>query len=167
MTATIDTNIDSYILLACIVVAVIVYQNIAAIRKAILKQQVRQQIMRLSEGHIALTPEKFFAIRNRTFESNKKYANLFNFSGIYILHNRTKNQYYVGQATKVISRVNNHFTGRGNGDVYADYKYGDKWTIRAISLEKSGCKTLNELEKRAIFAYDAYQNGYNKTIGNN
>ena len=74
--------------------------------------------------------------------------------------------YYVGQGKKVFQRVNNHFTGHGNGDVYADYKYGDDFTIKMIALETSGFKTLNELERNTIMTYNAYSRGYNKTKGN-
>ena len=35
----------------------------------------------------------------------------------------------MGQGKAVLDRVNHHFSGRGNGDVYADYKYGDFFTI--------------------------------------
>lgn len=89
-----------------------------------------------------------------------------NFPGVYILHNKTKNMYYVGQGKNVLDRVNCHFNGKGNGDVYADYKYGDIFTIRMIGLENSGYDTLNELERNTIMTYDAYRNGYNKTRGN-
>ena len=51
-------------------------------------------------------------------------------------------------------------------DIYADYKYGDEFTIRLIALKGSGFKTLNELERNAIAAYRAYDKGYNKTRGN-
>ena len=74
--------------------------------------------------------------------------------------------YYVGQAVRVPDRINNHFTGRGNGDVYADYKYGDIFTIQMISLINSGYSSLDKLEKNMIYAYNAYENGYNKTKGN-
>lgn len=63
-------------------------------------------------------------------------------------------------------RVNAHFTGRGNGDVYADYKYGDPFEISMIALENSGFCTLNELERNVIRRYNAFSNGYNKTRGN-
>ena len=56
--------------------------------------------------------------------------------------------------------------GLGNGDVYADYKYGDKFTIKTIKLENSGFRTLNELERNTIKTYSAYSRGYNKTRGN-
>lgn len=74
--------------------------------------------------------------------------------------------YYVGQGKKVFQRVNSHFTGHGNGDVYADYKYGDKFTIKMIALDNSGFTTLNKLERNTIATYNAYSKGYNKTRGN-
>ena len=51
------------------------------------------------------------------------------FPGVYILHNLDKDMYYVGQGKRVMQRVGNHFAGHGNGDVYADYKYGDRFSI--------------------------------------
>lgn len=94
------------------------------------------------------------------------YSLTLNFAGVYILFNSTKNMYYVGQGKEVLNRVNAHFTGKGNGDVYADYKYGDKFTIKIISLEKSGYLSLNELERHTIMTYDSFASGYNKTRGN-
>ena len=48
----------------------------------------------------------------------------------------------------------------------SDYKYGDEFTIKMISLRDSGYNTLNALERDAIETYGAYANGYNKTRGN-
>ena len=113
--------------------------------------------------------EEFFEIRN----AKKKrrgcpyYSLSKSVEGVYVVFNKTKNKYYVGQGIDLFNRVNSHFTGKGNGDVYADYKYGDKFTIKMIPLKKSGYKTLNALEKDAIFTYGAYATGYNKTRGNN
>lgn len=88
------------------------------------------------------------------------------FVGCYILHNKTKDKYYVGQAKQVVSRVKAHLAGRGNGDVYADYKYGDDFEVRTISLVLSGYPSLNRLERDLIRRYDAYTKGYNRTRGN-
>ena len=74
--------------------------------------------------------------------------------------------YYVGQAASVLWRINQHLTGHGNGDVYADYKYGDRFVITSIRLRGSGFASLNELERHAIAAYKADSDGYNKTRGN-
>ena len=90
--------------------------------------------------------------------------------GIYALHNKKqKNKTYVGQGENVIDRLRQHLTGSGNGDVYADYKYNNPFTVRMISLAESGFNTLDELEKVWIKKYNAYEKdgGYNKTRGNN
>lgn len=104
-----------------------------------------------------ITPEEFFIRRKE---------NPFNVPGVYILFNQTKGKYYVGQATKLSSRINQHFTGHGNGDVYADYKYGDQFLIHWILLAGSGFTDLNALEKHNIAKYNAHDAGYNKTSGN-
>ena len=48
------------------------------------------------------------------------------FAGVYVLLNKTKGINYVGQSRDVYGRVKQHTTGYGNGNVYADMKYGAK-----------------------------------------
>lgn len=110
------------------------------------------------------TVPEFFQVRNKLKCAQMLHSKL-NFAGVYILYNETKDKYYVGQAQKIFNRVNQHFTGKGNGDVYADYKYGDKFTIRFIKLSESGFRSLDDLERNAILKYDAYKKGYNKNRG--
>lgn len=86
--------------------------------------------------------------------------------GIYIIYNHSKNKPYVGQAKKLFFRVNQHFTGHGNGDIYADYKYGDVFSIKLIPLSRSGYDDLDLLERTYIEYYNASSIGYNKTVGN-
>ncbi|HDR4448752.1 TPA: GIY-YIG nuclease family protein [Bacillus cereus] len=132
------------------------------------QKKIREQIFELANNTLELAPEEFLKMRNKSFGGKGRalYSNNYNFAGVYILHNKSKDLYYVGQGKQVLNRVNNHFTGKGNGDVYADYKYGDYWTIKMIALENSGFNTLNELERYAIETYDSYKKGYNKTRGN-
>ena len=105
-----------------------------------------------------MSPEQFFKLR-KTINGDMV--------GVYILYNCNKKMYYVGQGIRIFFRVNQHFTGHGNGDVYADYKRGkDTFTIKLISLVNSGYYDLDKLEKDMIAKYDAYNNGYNKTAGN-
>ena len=133
------------------------------------RSKAKENRKRLKYGTIELTPEEFLQLRKDGLPKNGKtrYNALSeNFAGVYVLYNQTKNMYYVGQGQRVLSRVNAHFTGKGNGDVYADYKYGDLFTITLFALEESGFSSLNELEREAISAYGAYANGYNKTRGN-
>lgn len=129
---------------------------------------VKNKIRKLANNVLEVTPKEFFKIRNSSNGGRGRghISTKHDFAGVYILYNQTKKMYYIGQGKKLFQRVNSHFTGHGNGDVYADYKYGDKFTIKMIALEGSGFSTLNELERNAIRAYNAYSKGYNKTRGN-
>lgn len=105
------------------------------------------------------TPEEFLDIRSKNMHENDP--------GIYIIHNKTKNIYYVGQGDRVIHHAKSHFTGGngGNADVYADYKYHDAFTVKIVALLDSGYDTLDEFERAGIRFYNAYTEGYNKTSG--
>lgn len=104
-----------------------------------------------------MSPTAFFAFKASTNGDSV---------GVYIIFNQTKNMYYVGQAKRLCFRVNQHFTGHGNGDVYADYKYGDQFLIKLITLRESGYDDLDKLERDMIMQYHANIDGYNKTAGN-
>ncbi|QNN60728.1 GIY-YIG nuclease family protein [Erysipelothrix inopinata] len=98
---------------------------------------------------------------------NKQHiSSSYSITGVYVLFNETKNLVYVGQGKNVLSRVNSHFTGSGNGDVYADYKYGDEFKIKLVSLVSSGYASLNDLERAMINTYNSYERGYNRNRGN-
>lgn len=127
---------------------------------------VRGKINNLFDDATELTPNEFVALRRKLLSRRKNNSSGNTIAGVYVLYNKTKNMYYVGQSVDIIQRINNHFTGHGNGDVYADYKYGDKFTIKMIKFENSGFKTLNELERKTIYTYNAFSKGYNKTRGN-
>lgn len=86
--------------------------------------------------------------------------------GTYVLYNQQDNKYYVGQATSLKRRLHQHFTGKGNGDVYMDYRLGKPFTIYIFPLGDSQFKTLNEQERHYIAKYRAFETGYNKTHGN-
>ena len=90
----------------------------------------------------------------------------YDFEGVYILHNISKDMYYVGQSINVVDRVRNHLKGKGNGDVYADFKYGDKFEVILIAIEDTEYEYLNDLERHCIAAYHAFEKGYNKNRGN-
>ncbi len=130
--------------------------------------RIKNKIFKLMDSALEVTPREFFNIRNASLGGRGKnhISTNYDFAGVYILFNLTKNMYYVGQGKKAFQRVNSHFTGHGNRDVYADYKYGDDFRIKMISLENSGFNSLNELERNTIMTYNAYSKGYNKTRGN-
>lgn len=107
-------------ILLAVIIAIVIICGIKITRYAIISVKIRK----LADNTMSVTPEQFFKIRNSSNggRGNKHISTSKDFSGVYILYNHTKKKYYVGQAKKVFQRVNNHFTGHGNGDVYADYK---------------------------------------------
>ena len=147
-------------------VSLTVYAIISSIYRKIKtakeKERIQSKIHELVNNTLEMSPDEFFDMRQESlrYGINKLYE------GVYILFNKTKNMYYVGQSKNCINRVNNHFTGKGNGDVYADFKYGDEFTIKMIALALSGYESLNALERHTIATYDAFASGYNKTRGN-
>lgn len=68
---------------------------------------------------------------------------------------------YVGQSVNVYKRVHNHFNGKGNGDIYADAKYGKYIYVKIIPCEAG---EMNQMEKELISFYNA-TDSYNKTSG--
>ncbi len=130
------------------------------------QKKIKQKVKKLSRTRAELSPEEFMRLRAQTFGNGAARHDKLNFEGVYVLFNVTKSMYYVGQGKKVLDRVNMHFTGKGNGDVYADYKYGDEFTIKIIGLKHSGYRSLNALERDTISTFEAYAKGYNKTKGN-
>lgn len=85
---------------------------------------------------------------------------------VYLIKNVDKNMFYVGQSIHPHDRVFAHFVGRGNGDVYADFKYGDHFTVRFYAFNPYQFQDLNELERHIIRIYEADVNGYNRQAGN-
>lgn len=118
---------------------------------------IEENFTRFVMSSNSISPDVFFDIKSQQKGD---------IVGVYILHNKTKDMYYVGQAKRIFFRLNQHFTGHGNGDVYADYKYGDDFAIKIIKLSESGYSDLDKLEKDLIDKYDAYNSGYNRTSGN-
>lgn len=108
-----------------------------------------------------LNKEKYIAISEFLTKDKNNV-----FPGIYLIYNETKEMYYVGQGKKVIERAQMHFKGKGNGDIYADYKHGDIFKIKIINMFETKYNSLNKLEKDTIKVYDSYYSGYNKTRGN-
>ena len=124
------------------------------------KHRVDNILYTIQDRSIEISTYEFFELKKTKLVDVKKVK------GVYILHNYQNGKYYVGQSKSVFDRVNNHFTGKGNGDIYVDYKKGDRFTIKMIPLSGSGFYDLDSLERHFIEYYHAYDRGYNKTRGN-
>lgn len=124
----------------------------------------------LSQSNI-VDANEFLKLRNIRDPQNRRQFLITSLDspGVYILHNLTNNKYYVGQSVTVAKRAYAHLSGKGNGDVYADFKYNHNFTVQFVLLENApqNIRTLNQLEKHMITRFDAFRRGYNRTRGNN
>jgi hypothetical protein len=77
--------------------------------------KIRDKIHGLANNTIELTPEEFMKMRSSPF-----FVKEYDFTGVYIIFNESQNMHYIGKSTNVFIRINSHFTGKGNGDIYAD-----------------------------------------------
>ena len=90
-----------------------------------------------------MSPEELLEIRAEVL---KRDSGLHDFTGIYVLENKTVDKFYVGQSISLFKRCGAHFTGEGNKDIYEDYSNGEIWTVRLIALADSGFKSINALD---------------------
>ncbi|MDE7088223.1 MAG: GIY-YIG nuclease family protein [Malacoplasma sp.] len=129
--------------------------------KAVKKAQFNEELKNTFDNSETLTTQEFFKLREKAIKmgGQSKYDR----SGVYVIFNKNSKMYYVGQSINLIKRVNNHFTGKGNGDVYADYKYGAEFEITLIPCSH---QDLNKVERHYIEIFNAYGKGYNKNKGN-
>ena len=152
--ASCTSSLGKYALIALGIFVLVFIGCMIAGKQNETKKRERQEKIASS----SFTPQQFFAYR--------KSGIMPNVPGVYIIRNITNGKNYVGQAQNVSDRINQHFTGRGNGDVYADYKYGQEFLVSIVPFANSGYYSLNDLERAMIELYDAYELGYNRTRGN-
>lgn len=151
----------------------------------------RRQLEAERNANIRTTRKKLDALRHEgrmytpeellEHKATQDKSSLANCAGIYIIHNRSKDMYYVGQAKKLVDRASRHFTSNPANnqerkrmnelmslpEVYLDYRSKDRFSISLLPLENSPFSTLNEFEDHAIRAYDAVAPaGYNRISGN-
>ncbi len=129
------------------------------------KKIVRKELDVLRDKMKKFTPQELLDFKNKNVRDRSAIEK---FAGIYIIHNRVNNMYYVGQSDNVFDRAYNHFvqSPTGNPEIYNDYSLGDTFSISLIPLENTSFSSLNELEDNAIGAYDSFPKGYNRMPGN-
>lgn len=91
----------------------------------------------------------------------------FEAKGIYIIWNKTKDKYYVGQSKDVYKRLfTQHFNNNDVKNIIfaKDWYADDIFFFKIIELETKD--ELDSMEKEYIEKYDSFKNGYNATGGN-
>jgi hypothetical protein len=129
------------------------------------KEIVRKKLDVLREKIKKFTPQELLELKNKNVRESRGIED---FAGIYIIHNRVLDMYYVGQSDSVFDRLYKHFLQEptGNPEIYKDYSLGDTFGISLIPLENTSFSSLNELEDNAIRAYNSFPKGYNRMPGN-
>jgi len=98
--------------------------------------------------------------------SNFAFSYLNDKKGVYIIWNKTKDKYYVGQSKNLGKRLNQHFS---NGEVRNVIFARDWYSNDCFFYKYIICQTKDELdtlEKQKIEEYNAFDGGYNGTGGN-
>lgn len=108
---------------------------------------LRQSLLE-DDPQITASAEEFMSQRKALIQQGEV-------TGVFIVHNVTKDLYYVGQSAKAIDRTALQFLCRGNCDVYADFRYGDSFDVRIVSLSGSCFESLTELKHSVIRALEA------------
>lgn len=107
------------------------------------------EIHALVKGTMMMTSEEF----KHVWENGKRES----VTGVYILHNMSKNSHFIGQSNKALHAVYDHFTGRGDTTVYRDYKNGDVWTVRIVRLVDSPYDNLDDLEDYVVNLFGGHK----------
>ena len=128
------------------------------------KGTIREKLDILRGEMPKYSPQDLRELRNNDISEIQGINNLV---GIYIIYNRDRGIYYVGQAKNMVKRAHQHFMlNSGNPDIYEHYCSGEKFIISLIPLENTTFSSLNDLEDYAMRAYDSFSNGYNRMPGN-
>lgn len=111
---------------------------------------------------------------DKTFRDLKMFSGLKyeKIIGVYVIHNKENDKYYVGQSKDVMKRIRQHFNGTTPKNVIfaEDYFMSPKENRDNIfEFKIIKCETKDELdylEKKLIYEYNSWNNGYNGTSGN-
>ena len=136
-------------------------------QKKVLK--IKETLERLTIGNEEIDIEEFLEMYDtRIYNFDNKRNNIkimkeHDFSGVYIIHNCTKNIFHVGKSEKVCRKINRQFEGYENQTLYYDYKNGDIFRVRIIKLENSNYDDISKLEKDTKEKYGEYIHKSNNT----
>lgn len=134
------------------------------------QQRKRQADLRQSVLGSELIPASAFLSNWKTTKSGNRVTGGYKTldqSGCYVIvtspspNGVAYENVYVGQSLHVCSRVRNHLTGHGNGDVYADVRMGKPVFVKIVPCS---AQQMNALERSLIKTFNA-TSSYNATAG--
>lgn len=80
--------------------------------------------------------------------------------GIFIMHNKTRDKYFVNKSNRVLRSSLKSFEP-SDTDLYSDVRDGNIFMVRVIYLQGSHFKSLSRLESDALELFGNDENGYN------
>lgn len=107
-------------------------ENIESLRSGTLIQSEEFEIL-----HKSISP----------YDKRQTAFSMFDFIGVYVIHNISKQKFLVGKSQKALTRAWNVLDGRGNRFLYKDYSDGDDFELRFLDLYSSDFDTLDQLKK--------------------
>ena len=154
------------VIIACLLMVIAALWEIIKINQQIAHQKaLRESVM----GSQMISAKTFLSNWKTTRSGNKVTGGYKTFDqpGCYVIVTapspdwRTYENVYVGQSLHVCSRVRNHLTGHGNGNVYADVRNGKPVYVKIMPCDQ---RQMNAMEKNLIRAFNA-TTSYNRTAG--
>lgn len=114
--------------------------------------KIRKRLGGLVDGQLWLSPEEFMNFQKReTFNPQKsRRVASYECAGVYILHNTTKDEYYIMQSNRVFASLVAFFSAQIPCDALNEYIAGDKFMIAIRRLSISGCSNLDDLYKKTL-----------------
>lgn len=91
----------------------------------------------------------------RTGQRDIKLIKDSDFKGVYLLFNRTMMKCHIDVSTHVYKKVERHFRGYGNAEIFADYQAGDAFNVRFIRCDDMEMPELQKFGAQLRKAYYA------------
>lgn len=129
------------------------------------KRYIKRRITKLASGKLKTTPKQLIKLYNTQLigPNPTRYARQFDFSGVYVVHNTTRNRYFVGSSETVLDHAIQSFCQSDDTDMYHDYKNGDRFKVSMFAVDPSKYAGIDATRQAVIKQYNAYPHGYNLT----
>lgn len=150
------------------------YNNLITEKEKEIKIKINSETASYKKHILKIKPLQNFMENDSSFKPLKLFSGLEyeKIIGCYVIHNKEKDKYYIGQSKDVMKRIKQHFKGTiPNNQIFAEDYYTSQFEKKEnlFEIKIIKCETKDELdrtEKKLIYEYDSWNNGYNGTSGN-
>ena len=117
---------------------------------------------RLISGDEEVPIDEFLSmydLRIYNFDSKRddiKFMKNFDFEGVYIIHNCSRNIYHVGRSKKVLIKIDRTFRGYENQAIYDDWKKEHEFKVKIVKFDSNAFDDITLLEKELRKKYGVY-----------